>query len=358
MKKENKKKKRLLIALFMLVISAIALTTATYAWFSANKVVTTSGIDVKVTAATGISISADALDFGKEIDMDKIIEFAKDTTFASTLQLPEELNPVSTSGIVGANTEYSFVRGELGENEEVVSYTDSTVNKTFKKDKDGAETNYTGGDYIAFDVYIKSSQDINLKLADTTQIAALNADAGTGNLETGLRIGFLPLGVSTDTSIANQQSKAYNLNTVATDWKIWNPNPESHHAATLTGYNDTDSEATKGYYGAKQNTTAVDGLNAKGETATEEEIAANANHYVKYLYKDVASSAVPAYLELIDSSNAHYIQSTEYAGNVFAVKAGINKVRVYIWLEGNDVDCVDAISISNGLKVALGFEVA
>ena len=320
MKKENKKKKRLLIALFMLVISAIALTTATYAWFSANKVVTTSGIDVKVTAATGISISADALDFGKEIDMDKIIEFAKDTTFASTLQLPEELNPVSTSGIVGANTEYSFVRGELGENEEVVSYTDSTVNKTFKKDKDGAETNYTGGDYIAFDVYIKSSQDINLKLADTTQIAALNTDAGTGNLETGLRIGFLPLGVSTDTSIANQQSK--------------------------------------GYYGAKQNTTAVDGLNAKGETATEEEIAANANHYVKYLYKDVESSAVPAYLELIDSSNAHYIQSTEYAGNVFAVKAGINKVRVYIWLEGNDVDCVDAISISNGLKVALGFEVA
>lgn len=361
MKKEdtNKKKKRLLLALFMLVISGVALTTATYAWFSANTVVTTSDIDVKVTAATGISISADALNFDKEISMTDVINFAKERGTNSTLQMPEQLNPVSTAGIVGANTDYTFVRGMLGENSSVVALENSTVNTTLGTDEEGNPT-FTGGDYLAFDIYIKSSQDLDLKLASTTSISALDAASGTGNLESGLRMGFLPLGASTDTSTTGQQSSALALNKVQTDWKIWNPAPTLHHASTLSGYADGESELSKGYYAANQATNEVEGLNTNGETATDEEKAANANHYVKYLHKDV-DGTTPAYLTLMDSTNAHYIQNPDadntYSGNVFKVKAGINKVRIYVWLEGNDVDCVDAISISNGLKIALGFEV-
>lgn len=353
-KKMNKKKKRLLIALFMLVISAIALTSATYAWFSANRVVTTTGIDVKVTAATGISISANALDFGKTIDMDDVIKFAKDDTddFESTLQLPEELNPVSTAGIKGANTEFNFYRGELGDSEDVVIFDESRANRTFVS----ADKDFTGGDFMAFDIYIKASQDLNLKLSSTTTISAANTTAGTGNLETGLRVGFLPLGVSTDTSIAGQQSSAYKLASVQDDWKIWNPVPGTHHAATIKGYTEGDEESN-GYYGATDTTTKLAALNGNGETATEEQIAANQNHYVKYLYKDIDKAAVPAYLKLMDKTNTNYVQGQNYDGTIFSVKAGINKVRVYLWLEGNDVDCVDAISISNGLSVALGFEV-
>lgn len=356
MKKEkmNKKKKRLLIALFMLVISAVALTSASYAWFSANRVVTTTGIDVKVTAATGISISANALDFGKTIDMDDVIAFAKDEddSLDSTLQLPEMLNPVSTAGIKGANTEFGFFRGELGESEDVVIFQESRANRTFV----GADKNYTGGDYMAFDIYIKASQDLNLKLASTTAISAADTTAGTGNLETGLRIGFLPLGVSTDTSIANQQSAAYQLATVQSDWKIWNPVPDTHHAGTIDGYT-SGSEETNGYYGATDVTTSLAALNGAGTEATQEQIEANQNHYVKYLYKDIEKESIPSYLKLLDSTNSNYVQGQNYSNTIFSVKAGINKVRVYVWLEGNDVDCVDAISISNGLSLALGFEV-
>ena len=73
---ENKRKKRLLVALLMLILTGVALTTATYAWFSSNTVVDTTDIDLKVTAATGISISADALNFKKTISMNEVVSFA------------------------------------------------------------------------------------------------------------------------------------------------------------------------------------------------------------------------------------------------------------------------------------------
>ena len=70
---ENNRKKRLLVAFLMLILTGVALTTATYAWFSANDSVDTTDIDLKVTAATGISISADALNFGKTISIADIV---------------------------------------------------------------------------------------------------------------------------------------------------------------------------------------------------------------------------------------------------------------------------------------------
>lgn len=354
-KKMNKKKKRLLIALFMLIISGIALTTATYAWFSANRVVTTTGIDVKVTAATGISISADAMKFGKTIDMADVIAFAKDETYDSTLLLPELLNPVSTAGILGTNNEFSFVRGELGDNEEVVMYTEADTDGTFKTAAD--KQNFTGGDFIAFDIYIKSSKELNLKLASTTSITALDTK-NTGNLETGLRVGFVPQGVSTDTTEAGQQSAAVALNTASKDWKVWNPVPDAHHASTLNGYAKDHDEESDGYYGATGQTNLPGSkfLDAEGNTPADDYATP---YYVKFLNKDVdGMDPAPTYLKKFDSSNANYVQGKNYAGTIFQVKAGINKVRVYIWLEGNDVDTVDAISISNGLSVNLGFEIA
>ena len=98
---ENKRKKRLLVALLMLILTGVALTTATYAWFSSNTVVDTTDIDLKVTAATGISISADALNFKKTISMNEVVSFAhtgcqsggvaSGTGCPSRLQYPDKL---------------------------------------------------------------------------------------------------------------------------------------------------------------------------------------------------------------------------------------------------------------------------
>lgn len=48
------KKRRILLALIMLIISGISLTTATYAWFTANSNVKVEEMNVKATASGGI----------------------------------------------------------------------------------------------------------------------------------------------------------------------------------------------------------------------------------------------------------------------------------------------------------------
>lgn len=354
-KKKNNRNRRIALALLMLLISGIALTTATYAWFSANTIIRATGIDVKVTASAGISIAADALTFDKTVDMDQVIAFAKktDDTFDSTMQLPEYLSPVSTAGITGGNTAFKFFKGTLGE-KNVVLLEDSNETYSFAK----ADANYTAGDFIAFDVYIRSSIDQSLKLNANTAIKLIDGGSITADAQSALRVGFLPLGTSTDTSAAGSQSSAIALNSVASDWKIWNPYPVLHHGASLEGHIAGGTEATEGYYGAIANTTSEVGFNSKGEAASAD---GSDKGYVKFLYKDVDSSNVPAYYSLVSPALDTYVQGTDGNilpdGAIFNVGAGITKVRIYIWLEGNDVDCVDAISISDGLTIDLGFEV-
>ena len=57
--KPKRSKKRLFLLLFLLVMTAIMLTTSTYAWFTSNRTVTVEDINVNVAASGGIQISVD-----------------------------------------------------------------------------------------------------------------------------------------------------------------------------------------------------------------------------------------------------------------------------------------------------------
>ena len=43
---------------------------------------------------------------------------------------------------------------------------------------------------------------------------------------------------------------------------------------------------------------------------------------------------------------------------VLSIKAGVTRVRCYIFLEGQDIDTVDAISFSKGFYFNFGFKIA
>ena len=348
--KQQNRNKRILIAILMLLITGIALTTATYAWFSANTAVTATGIDVKVTTSAGIAISADAKNFGKTTAMSDVIAFAEDTTFDSTLQLPQEISPVTTMGAQPGMSKFNFFRGELGEDNEVLLTSSSEVH-----DITGG---YTSGDYVAFDLYFRSSTPQAIRLNDNSSITIIDGGENMAYLQSGLRIGFINLGSTTDTNAATAQTTAYNLNKATTDWKIWNPYPYIHHSSSLyEGHNDrSNGEADDGYYAGKI-TTAGQGDYDKDGVATV------GGDYIKFLYKDVqATSTADTFFDLMNSDNPHYLQGSTLSlvptGNVFTLGAGVTKIRVYIWLEGNDIDCVDSISISDGVTINLGFEIA
>ncbi|MBR7094596.1 MAG: hypothetical protein IKC73_00085 [Clostridia bacterium] len=82
--------RKLIPAFAMLLVSAVMLTTASYAWFSINDSVTAEGMNVRTTAADNVLIAESTL--GKTDEED-------DANFGTTLEvdgLEALLNPVST----------------------------------------------------------------------------------------------------------------------------------------------------------------------------------------------------------------------------------------------------------------------
>jgi hypothetical protein len=88
------KKRNLFSAFLMLLITAVALTTSSYAWFSVNTAVQVDGLDINVEVAEGIQVSTDAATWKATLSITDI------TTGYSghTNQLPTVLKPVSTIG--------------------------------------------------------------------------------------------------------------------------------------------------------------------------------------------------------------------------------------------------------------------
>ena len=58
-RRRKRRGRKLFLLLLILVMTGIMLTTTTYAWFTSNKTVSVSDVQVNVASKNGIQISAD-----------------------------------------------------------------------------------------------------------------------------------------------------------------------------------------------------------------------------------------------------------------------------------------------------------
>lgn len=382
----DRKRKRLLVAFLMLLLTGVAFTTATYAWFTSNNAIDTQDIDLKVTAATGISISANALDFKKTIHMSEVIAFAKTgcvtggtTACPSTLQYPEKLNPVSTVGMSGKNatfykasvspTQHATAK-YIAQFENVAAESYGFINVCSGTSGDDKDCLRTSGDYLAFDFWIKSGSDYDLDIDSSHTSAKVLSGTDTKNLESGLRMMFAIKGYHAD--VTDQSTIAnWDVAPTSTQWKIYNPYPYMHHKDSLKDtmpstksggeFNDGD-EANFGYYAVKSipdSESSVTKYNADAVVDPD-------GTYIPFTYNYLKDGGITSYgsffqeIKAGPGGYANYAQAKSNSdlstGNVVLhVGPGITKVRCYIWLEGQDIDTVDAISFSNGIKLSFGF---
>jgi len=116
--KKNSKMRKLLPAFAMLTVSAISLSSATYAWFTMNKEVRVTGMSLKTKVGDSLLIADSSSGTGK----------AADSTFQNGLNQPIYglMNPVST--INGANGSFFYTYdanadGSKSANTSVIPYT-------------------------------------------------------------------------------------------------------------------------------------------------------------------------------------------------------------------------------------------
>ena len=345
-KRENKRLKSLILLLFLTIV---LLSTSTYAWFTANRSVSIDPINVQIAASSGLQISTNASDWKTLITNTDI---SAPTGYSGhTNQLPSELAPVSTAGTVTGGY-MNFYKGVVEGDQDQGGAMALTATKT------PDEAAGTTGDFIAFDIFLKvddaAGADIFLTNGSGVTVTSGEADKG---LQYAARYGVLPLGNTASTSNA---ATAQALNTAGSPI-IVEPNYDAHTSTGVsnasTYYNQTTTVGASGvayvpYKGVKAAISSPIILVNTNPGGT-----ASATYFqdVATVYKtNVAySNAGTTYAAYKGSSSAVGTQEAHLL-NIFHLETGITKMRVYMWVEGQDIDCENAAS-GAFLTYKLGF---
>ena len=349
MAKRKEKKSRLKSLILLLFLTIVLLSTSTYAWFTSNRSVSIDPINVQIAASSGLQISTNASDWKTLITNTDI---SSPTGYSGhTNQLPSELAPVSTAGTVTSG-KMNFFKGTVEGDQDNGGAMSLTASAS------PAEAAGTSGDYIAFDIFLKvddaAGADIFLTNGSGVTVTSGEADKG---LQYAARYGVLPLGNTASTSNA---ATAQALNTAGTPI-IVEPNYDAHTNTGVsnasTYYNQTTTAGTSGvayvpYKGVKAaiaNPIILVNTNPGG--------TASATYFqdVSTVYKtNVAYSNAGSTYAAYKGSSAAVGTLESHLLNIFHLETGITKMRVYMWVEGQDVDCENAAS-GAFLTYKLGF---
>lgn len=289
----------------LLFVAAILLVSSSYAWFTSNQTVTVSSLNVNVQAKNGLQISTDGTTW-KSIIQNSDITGVHGTTYSTSVnQLPTILEPVSTVGNV-TNGKLDMFYGTVG--------TDTDGDYTLSTDQE-ADTEGATGKYIAFDLFFKVQQDTPVYISTNSGVVTKDGESSKG-LENAARMAFVNEGnIADGSAIASIQA----LNAGSTS-KIWELNYDTHTAAAVSNAFNT--------YGITTTTTGGSVLPYYGVNSV---IPESADIKLKDATSPTYFSQVTPWLSTINDFSTNQ--------SFMTLSAGITKIRLYMWVDGQDVDC-------------------
>ena len=381
----------------------VMLIVGTYAWFIGMQSVTVSQFDVKIAAAEGLELSMDGDKWFEELDAKNTAAYTGNkNTWAE-----KGLIPMSSVGDTNADASEMilFEKGSLTATEGGYRLLASTVTYTGTS----ADELKDGKGYVAFDLFIRNKsgeeyysdnnvlneEDIYLTDNSKVTVANLGAQAtsasddgvpGTG-IENSVRVGFVQIGrVEQDGATQEQiigikckdNVSAHNVTGICRTATIWEPNDKDHVQNAINWYNESCQKRTgvtvsdDASYSADACKTIYDGT-AYNTYAVANELIVGSNvdvydgddyNYYKNTYTTAASyyAADPETKAKAKLVQMDYFTDSEKIKNgverpTFMTLApnSVTKVRVYVWIEGQDIDNYDFSSLGKKISVNFGF---
>ena len=301
---EQRQKRQTIMYLYILFALLVLLVTATYTWFSLSQTPRVSNMEMYVSSSVGIELakSYDAEDeeWGQVLDFQEIV--GEETV----------LQPASWSG-----KQNSFVTAYYGTDGRTIQ------NKfTLLTDEQNANRNDEHAYYVKGTFYARSDMDVDVSLGEAIEVnggentagtyvigtpiwnnqSILHEDGGLG-AETAIRIGFRITPVDDLTGREIDSS----------DFYIYEPNYDVHIDENIEG--DVVTESVDG--GVYEDTA-----------------------YMIYQTASTWTEAYPVQKDVTIKSLGEFASDTY----LFSLDAGaMVKIDLYIWLEGQDVDCTNLI---------------
>ena len=287
---KNEKLRLIRKSFSMLIIVSFCLITSTYTFFNEEK----ETVSINVGVSNGIQISVDGETWKTNINKDDILGYGYN---GNTNQVPNEMNAVSSAGEVDVST------GFLKMFKSLLEIDSKSVNGYRIESQRSVESSGNSGDFVAFDLFVLSNEDTAVYLNNSSDVVSNDNSCA----KDALRVAFLYQGASNNVNDVLSLKGAESYNSEYQDTNIiWEPN-------------SVDGE---GYYAINQDIYAEESVDYKsnGEEFTLIE----------------PSIKTPVYNTVNGTSMT-----------LFNLKKGINKIRIYAWLEGQDSDCTNNISTSD-----------
>lgn len=380
-KKEYTKNSRRLLVIS--AFSALILAIATYAWFIGMRTVSVSSFDVTIASTDSLLLSLDGSKWSYEVEIGKTILDQVSYTGHTNSWGGEGLIPISTVG----EMDPSSSRMKLFEKTSITATPGGyrlmslQMDNTGEKELDGYVVfdlfikNFSGTQYIKTDnlldeeaIYLTNDSEVGVSLNGTDGVLGIE---GTG-IENSVRVAIAQIGrvsgattdVSTITGITcSPLDPATNPVTgTCRTAKIWEPNDLAHTENAKKWYNrsclkriDADLTQKSSYSTA---CTPID--------------PTNVTYYPTYAVKSNITSAdrVDIYdgLEYNGYTPSNLVEKFKYFTDSDKIKAGIErdqffslapnsitKLRVYVYIEGQDIDNYDFAAIGKKISVGFGF---
>jgi len=329
-----KDKYKFYMSLVIIFFLGVLLTFSAYAWFSTSLNVRVKTFNMIVSRNSGLSISFDAINYDTSVEISKevLIDNLVNTYPNNVSQWASNgLVPVSSPGIINPHSYFFDIYSSTGVRYRNKDKTDGFVTTVLNDEKIRREHN----NYIAFDLFLKnvtgSPISDNLYLEYGTQIV-LSSDS-TEEMEglvNSARIGFVKVAsVPHDTAVDVIQNLQCDGSCSSV---IYEPNSRNHSGLSI--------ERAKKF-----------GLNLKDGTL-----------FPTYAYKkaggpiqiaDSVSGSVNLDLNYFTLQNT--MTDDTFTQPLFSIPDGVTKMRVYVWLEGQDIDSLETDSDGADISISINF---
>ncbi len=309
---EKKRKRKHLLLILLLFLFGI-LGTVTYAWFSSDTKLYIDAMDIHIETMSGIQVSANAINWSNEIHREDIIDAIK-TYPNATNQLPETLAGCSTDGGLsgtGMNMFYGSTREVRDQGFFLTAYKQTEINCV-------GDEECRGKHYIAFDLFVLLNEPVDLVVTYNSYVKNISETVLGG--ENSARVGFVNMGNMTDTVNSVRAQNLFNPSVSA----IWEPNYDTHtehgiaNAEAIYGITTTETGAARLPYKGINSEITGQGVSLSGTNS------------------DPHFSTVNPKITTIKDFNTDQ--------DLLSLPRGITKLRVYFWLEGQDVDMENEVS--------------
>lgn len=331
MEKRLSKKKGLIISSgAMVLVAAAALTTSSFAWFTDSLSASISDVDLNIAASNALLISAkDSADFRTTLSAAELKAVSSnvlnDNGLASDQLVTYNMRPVTpkiiTTSKPALETGASALKFQVPTNDPNESNTTWAYSDVAAALEGTAVSQAQVQNYSVFDVYFMSSFG-----ADQTITVSLDLTSTSDTPDVGTYTG------TSVTPLAADGKVAVKPDTTPTD-----------------PTNETASNAYYNTYAVRYGFVATKVKDASGDpvaTPTYTVKTFEPNNSNDCPFVDVPVDSAKAYsCDASSSENGKASADLELFAGMAANE--VWKVTVFVWLEGNDVDCGNSISLSS-----------